>query len=70
MRPRFWYCELCGYMVMDTGESEPHDCRSCPACGEDVTPCWDCIRTGVFDNSWCARCESEADCRAVFNVGR
>jgi len=64
MRPKFGYCPLCGYMFMDRGTTEAVE--DCPMCGEEAMPCWECISTGVFEDSWCNRCESRAVCRAKF----
>lgn len=46
-----------------------HD-RSCPMCGEEATPCWECISTGVFDETWCDTCENRAECRTAFKRDR
>lgn len=77
MRPRFWYCHFCGYMFMDTGDAEASERRigdtfeeSCPMCGEEATPCWECISAGVFDESWCDTCENKPVCWATFKKNR
>jgi hypothetical protein len=70
MRPRFWYCPLCGYMFLDKGTPENAEAGAggrieecCPMCGEDAVPCWECISGGVFSDDWCHTCESSAECQ-------
>ena len=72
MRPKFWYCTLCGYMFMETSGSPSVAVsgRNCPMCGEEATPCWECISTGVFDATWCERCENKAECWSRYLVRR
>lgn len=62
LRARFWYCPLCGYMFFGGGAS---GVVSCPMCSEDAVPCWECIRTGVFDMSWCVECDDREVCRTA-----
>ena len=76
MRPRFWYCSFCGYMFMDRGwdtfERPAGDTfnRKCPMCGEEATPCWECIFTGDFSEDWCDPCEERPGCWASFKRDR
>lgn len=64
--PRFWYCPLCGYMMVTDGPgaavaSQAHS-PECPMCGEDTVPCWQCIATRDFSKDWCASCDRKAQC--------
>jgi len=77
MRPKFWYCDFCGYMFLDEGGSSPIDKlsdgtygRNCPMCSEDVCPCWERISSGMFDGTLCQNCENKPDCWTRFNIGR
>lgn len=72
MRPRFWYCPLCGYMFFESADFPVGGAglsRDCPLCGGEAVPCWECIAGGVFDGSWCAACDRTAECRAVHDAG-
>jgi len=60
LRPKFWYCPLCGYMFI--GGDVAAGPEECPMCGEDAQPCWECIRLGIFNDSWCARCKNTGLC--------
>jgi hypothetical protein len=60
MRPKFWYCPLCGYMFLE-GEAL-NTAEDCPMCGEEAVPCWECISMGVFDDSWCDTCDRRPVC--------
>ena len=70
--PRFWYCPLCGYMIVDQGPTDSAGSRAstreCPMCGEDTLPCWECISTRLFSEDWCAECDRKAQCQARFQV--
>jgi len=74
MKPKYWYCQLCGYMYVEpnptvgnpgNGISPP--AMDCPACGAEATPCWDCVRMGIFDRTMCRSCPGESLCPA--NIG-
>lgn len=60
MRPKFWHCPLCGYMFVSREVAA--GVEECPMCGEDALPCWECVRLGIFDASWCAGCENVGRC--------
>ncbi|HEY48457.1 MAG TPA: hypothetical protein G4O13_00245 [Dehalococcoidia bacterium] len=77
MRPKFWYCDFCGYMFLDEGGRGPVEKladgaygRNCLMCGEDAWPCWERISSGMFDETWCKNCENKAECWAKFKVYR
>ena len=65
MRPGFWFCEMCGCMYVDADPCAGSSKRDCPACGEELTPCWECMRKEIFDDTWCAKCERRDGCVRV-----
>jgi hypothetical protein len=67
MRPKFWYCPFCGYMFMDTRKGSAGEV-CCPMCGEEASPCWECIAKGELDITLCQKCENKAGCQARFAV--
>ena len=66
--PRFWYCPLCGYMIVDRDSASAAGSHTsapeCPMCGEDTIPCWECIATHDFSEDWCAHCDRKTECEA------
>ena len=61
MIPKLWYCPMCGYMYTDK-RIPSGKAIDCPACGETLIPCWECIRTGVFTKVLCQKCENKDEC--------